>query len=51
MDWNNFTPSEFIEFLSQEVFREWFVPKLHKFYDAIYNISTYLDDIISGKHE
>ena len=45
MDWDNFTPQEFLEYC-KEKYTENIVPKLCAFTDGLYNISTWLEKSI-----
>jgi len=46
MDWNNFTPQEFIAFC-KDIFIDIVLPKFHEFEEALYNISTWLEELIT----
>jgi hypothetical protein len=45
MDWNNFTPPEFVEYC-KEVFKTFILPELRRFYEGLYNFSTWLEESI-----
>ena len=47
-DWSDFTPQEFFEYC-KFLFAENVMPKIHAFADGLYNISTWLEEMVAKK--